>query len=125
MKIEIYAKPTFKVYLTKTLVESLLECCDTHYSPECIKAGKPGGSIYYWSVNVQLSESMEDVEPAAMAEFRDLDIALKIMEHPPTMPTDRLRELQAFAQLIHKALTDGQREVGRFRWTVTSPSLGN
>jgi hypothetical protein len=118
VNIEIRAIPSYKLDITETLVDSLMLCCSMHYSPECIVAGKVGGFIFGWNNAIKAGNQC-DFDPCITATSRQLDIALKIMENPPLMPTERLHELLRFGQLIRHAFSASAERLGSITITVT------
>lgn len=84
MNIEITGTPAFHLPLTPIHIDVLMRLSDLHYDVTCKAASKLGGFLYGWNNAItwkeQNREPDDDTKYTVQADWRDLDICLKIME---------------------------------------------
>ena len=89
MKIEIHAAPVFWLHMTLEQVEVLEKAARWHYDGTCHASVLPGGFIYGWLNTLHFfAEYPGPDKPTLRADFRSLDLTLKILENRSILKED-------------------------------------
>ena len=116
MKIQIVAAPKFLLPLTLSQVDLLMKLGLMHYDHTCNAAVRVGGFIYGWNNRVTFSAEEAEHPSPCVANFRELDLCLKIMEFPP-LSEDELRDLADMRISFGRALSRSS-EMNKFQIDV-------
>ena len=119
MKITIQGKPEFQFEVTESLLETFTKLSDMHYDAKCRFIGEYG-FIMGWRNNMKWQTSDSNPEPNNVIDvhlnWRDLDLLMKICEHPaPFIKDADLIELKDFKHSVWKAMDLSNKSVGKWR----------
>lgn len=106
MNIDIGAKFIFSVPLTHDHITALLELSASHYDAKCQAAGTKDGFIGRWNHTLELNQEFKLTDSTVLAEFRELDTCVKILELSDTLvPGEYLAAVREMRKSFRGALT--------------------
>lgn len=114
MHFTIRGVPEFEFKLTTVQLDILLACASAHYDHTCKAAAAVGGVVYGWrNMTIMPAESLP-----VWATYRDLDLALKILENLSVLDRGQRETARSLATSFHVALRAGNRLAASKHWTV-------
>lgn len=97
MKFDIIGRPEFWFTLNVKQVTAIIACSQLHYDGVCKDASRPGGFVFGW---LNCARARTKVS----ATWREIDTALKIMEHPPKQHAEMAANLfMCFSRMLNMA----------------------
>ncbi len=99
MTIEITMQAVFWLSLRRDDLEPLFVLAEHHYDSACRAAAQPRGFLYVWRVMVSAGLPPGADTPKCRADWRDLDLTLKICENLRMAVNARLLKPKQAAQV--------------------------